>query len=243
MPLVSVYSPCSELTVLGMGSDTFRFKMLAFRDAFGAIPSDKGLAKDGRRGNLQKDDGREEPSPSKQFGMLDVFLFALVNKSWHFFPRVLSGGAAALVELGGQMEPMWPVASTVIFARTSLSTCHIGSPPLPHPWILSVLIYLFIYLLCLHRGILGKAVLNQNRVKQQHLRERFDQEQCKYCNMNNRHQIGSQISKQEECRQRCSWFGFALLHVRFSDKFHLATATCSLSIDWLYWDFMGVSFS
>lgn len=27
-----------------------------------------------------------------------------------------------------------------------------------------------------------------------------------------------------------------------SDKFHLARATCSLSIDWLYWDFMGVSF-
>lgn len=27
-----------------------------------------------------------------------------------------------------------------------------------------------------------------------------------------------------------------------SDEFHLAGATCSLSIDWLYGDFMGVSF-
>lgn len=41
-----------------------------------------------------------------QLGMLDLFLFALANNSWHFFPRVLSGGAAALVETGGQMEPM-----------------------------------------------------------------------------------------------------------------------------------------
>jgi hypothetical protein len=38
-----------------------------------------------------------------------------------------------------------------------------------HPPILSVFVYLFIYLfthsLCLHRGILGKAVLSQNHVK------------------------------------------------------------------------------
>lgn len=54
--------------------------------------------------------------------------------------------------------------------------------------------------------------------------------------------MGLYISKQEEHLWRCSWLGFALLQIRFSDKFYLARATCSLSIDWLYWDFMGVSF-
>ena len=50
------------------------------------------------------------------------------------------------------------------------------------------------------------------------------------------------LSKQEDHPSRRSRFGFALLQTRFSDKFHLAEAPCSLSIDWLYWDFMGVSF-
>jgi hypothetical protein len=52
---VSARSACSELIVSVAGSDTFKFKMFTFKDAFGILPSDKGLAQDAE-GIFRKDD-------------------------------------------------------------------------------------------------------------------------------------------------------------------------------------------
>lgn len=83
---------------------------------------------------------------------------------------------------------------------------------------------------------------SKNKLKKIFLKTVFGREACEHFHVNHLCRIGLSLSKQEDHPSRRSGFGFALLQTRFSDKFHLAEAPCSLSIDWLYWDFMGVSF-
>lgn len=126
------------------------------------------------KGGLQKGNVCEAaiiPEPVWEVSLMSLSL-SLVNKNWHplsvgfrlqsccFHPPV------AVVHFGGQISNIWQVHRRA-FCWNLFQ--HLLYWPFLQDLFSSVL-YLFIYLPCLHCGIMGKAASNQNHIKQKYLK-------------------------------------------------------------------------